>query len=500
MNFAWVKRDQVSLVHDTDQGGNSHGQTNDLHWILSVETAMIASPALILFAIESGVKLGRKVYDVLVDETAERPLVLPLGDLFGDVQEAEATQFFLREENAHLIKKGGPYYGFTPAERLRAYKSILAINERVGAPGDDLKSAGDIIAQIHAFEQVKNGFGAKHPARRILGTVVEIGIDYFAANPSALGRDSTERRLVHSFISSLDQTDFAEGSRVEIVGDVLTAALRTMGDNRSLVDDDARVQALLGGVTRALVADIDALTSSGAQIRREELFRRIGSSLLRGGATALSDNVALFLPGDKTAGALVQSTLSQTLAGIQNQEDLFTTESIERVFTSALRATAENAELFTDHQVLKALIQRTVGALTDAQGCKVFSKETVAAILGEAVEVAGENVETLIHPKNPQEQLLATALGAMAESLGNTLAGTGRAQDLLSKKQLVELTRVVFAEVAQHPEQLLGDQLDEEKKTALAQIIGSVACALGEDPARWVNGASFVELVRMALR
>ena len=36
---------------------------------------------------------------------------------------------------------------------------------------------------------MKNGFGAKHSVRRILGTVVEIGIDYFATNP----RVPTER-------------------------------------------------------------------------------------------------------------------------------------------------------------------------------------------------------------------------------------------------------------------------------------------------------------------
>jgi hypothetical protein len=461
---------------------------------------MIASPQLVLFAIEAGVKLGRKVYDVLVDETAERALVLPLGDLFGNVPEAEATQFFLRPENAHLIKEGGPYFGFSPAERLRAYRSILALNERVGALGDEGRTGVEIIDQLQAFEQLKKGFGAKHPARRVLGTVVEIGIDYFAANPRALGRDSTERRLVAAFLSSLDQTDFAEGTRAEIVGDLFSAALRALGDHAALLEDDARVQALLGGVTRALIADIDALSSTGAQIRREQLLRRIGSSLLRGGAAALSENLPLFLPGDRTARALVQSTLTEMLAGIQDKEDIFTTGAIELVFAGALRATAENAELFTTKPVLQELLRRALTALTDTRGRKLFSPETIALILSEAIEVAGENVETLISPRNPQRQILASALGAMAESLAGALAGTGRVQDLLSKKQLADLARIVFLEVARHPEQLLGQELDNEKKTALAQIIGSVARALGENPARLVNGAGLVELVRLSLR
>ena len=40
--------------------------------------------ALAMFAIEAGVKLGRKIHDVLIDANIQRPLVLPVGDLFAD--------------------------------------------------------------------------------------------------------------------------------------------------------------------------------------------------------------------------------------------------------------------------------------------------------------------------------------------------------------------------------------------------------------------------------
>ena len=50
-------------------------------------------PQLVIFAVEAGVKLGRKMNEVLVDETSQRPLVMPLGDLFGSVTEAEAMRF-----------------------------------------------------------------------------------------------------------------------------------------------------------------------------------------------------------------------------------------------------------------------------------------------------------------------------------------------------------------------------------------------------------------------
>lgn len=51
----------------------------------------MVNPELILFVIQAAVKLGRKLYDVLVDETVEAPLLLPLGSFAGSIPEAEAV-------------------------------------------------------------------------------------------------------------------------------------------------------------------------------------------------------------------------------------------------------------------------------------------------------------------------------------------------------------------------------------------------------------------------
>jgi hypothetical protein len=457
-------------------------------------------PQLVIFAIESAVKLGRKIYDVLVDETVEGPLLLPVGELHANVQQNQALLFFAREENASLIKQGGPYFGFNPAQRLQAYQTLLSINDQLDVRADNLNQAADIVSQLHAFRQLKPGQGAKSPTQRILGTVFEIGVDYFVAHPEAMGKDSTARQVLHSFLQGLDDTDFAEGSATEIVGDVLGAALRTFEVNVDLVSDDKRVQVLLGGITKALVAEVDKAGDESEKLTAKRFIRRVASSVVRGGLGAFNENLNLFLPNDGTVKTLVDSTLSQVLGGIKDNEDLFTADTLEIVFKSALGAVGENAAIFTKNQFLQKLIARTVEVLTSTQASKLFTDATVSAILRETLEVVRENVETLIDPKNPREQLLASALSAMAQSLATNLAGGGDVKSLLSSRQLVDLVRVVFNEVAKHPEQLLDENLDDAKRTALAQIIGSVASALGDDPTRLVNGASFIELVRIALQ
>lgn len=457
-------------------------------------------PQLILFAIESAVKLGRKIYDVLVDETVEGVLLLPVGELHASVQQNEALLFFAREENVHLIKKGGPYFGCTPEKRLQAYRTLLVITDQLDVVQGDLREAASIVSQLNGFCQLKPGKGAKSPVQRIAGTVFEIGVDYFVSHPEALGKDSNARQTIHSFLQGLDDADFAEGSATEIVGDVLSAALRTLDSNLPMVSDDQRVQVLLGGITKALVAEVDRAGNEGEKLTSRRFIRRVASSLVRGGLGAFNENLDLFAPNDPDVKALVNSTLTQLLAGIEGSEDLFTADTLELVFKSALGAVGENSAIFTQNAFLQKLIARTLVVLTDTQGSKLFTEATASAILQETLDVVRENVETLIDPKKPAEHLLASAISAVAQSLSANLAGGGNVKELLSSRQLTDLVGIVFQEVAKHPEQLLGDNLDDPRRTALAQIIGSVASALGDDPKRFVNGEGFLELTQIALQ
>ena len=57
-------------------------------------------PSLIIFAIESAIRIGRKLNDILIDETIERPLVLPVGRLYANIPLFHHSMW-LTEENGH---------------------------------------------------------------------------------------------------------------------------------------------------------------------------------------------------------------------------------------------------------------------------------------------------------------------------------------------------------------------------------------------------------------
>ncbi len=459
-------------------------------------------PSLALFAIEAGVRLGRKLNQVLIDETAQRPLLLPLGDLIGTVTEAEAMRFFSTDQPA-LIQPGGPCHEIRDdrPRLIQFYQAMRGFETQAMFPaGDWVIQRATLVCQLGALDQFDRQFQAHSPARRILGTVVEIGIDYFSAHPEALGRDSNARKIVHSFVAGLGDTDFAEGAGRQILGDLLGAALHVAGEQAALIDDDRRLTALLGAVTGAVADDVRRAVQEQDEVARHQLFRRIGSSLLRGTASAFVGEISLFLPEDGTARRLIQQTLSQVLDGIRDKEDLFTNETLEAIVKSALRVTAENATLLTENKGLQSLIQHTTAVLADRQWDKLFSAATAGAVLGEVLEVARENIETLIRPDQPQEQFLAQALAAMAGSLSAKLAGGGKIQDLLSCRQVVELAQVVLRETAENPELLIGSDASDPRKTVVAQVIASVARALGDEPTLLTNGQGIIELTGIALR
>jgi len=460
-------------------------------------------PNLVLFAVEAGVRIGRKLNEVLVDETAQRPLLMPLGDLFGSVTEAEAMRFFSVDQ-PELIKPGGACHAFKTdrPKLIQFYRAMRGVEAQGVAPSTtDLNARRkEIVGQLSALDQFDLEFKAKHPARRIFGTVVEIGIDYFAIHPEALGRDSAARKIIHAFVAGLQDTDFAEGPGRQILGDLLGSALRTLGEHAALIDDDQRLTVMLGAVTGAVAEDLRLAIREEDEVARHQLFRRIGTSLLRGTAEAFVGDIALFMPENGAARQLVQDTLGQLLQGIKGQEDLFTNETVELIVKSALRATAENTILLTDKKALQELIQRTTTVLADRQWDKLFSAATAGAVLYEVLEVTRENLETLFKPGRPEEQLLAQALAAMAGSLSAKLAGGGRIQDLLSRKQVVELARVVLRETAHNPELLLGSMDADPKQTVLAQVIASVAKALGDEPTLLTNGEGVLHLTQLALQ
>jgi hypothetical protein len=277
------------------------------------------------------------------------------------------------------------------------------------------------------------------------------------------------------------------------------AGLKALGEGTSLIADDPRVRALLGGVTQGLRTELQNAGSLGQLQAREDLLRRIAASIIRGGAGAVADNPDLFVRGEGPARALVGAALVQMLDGLRQREDLFSNEALEDLFGAALRAVAADPALFGDRKLVREVLGRTLAALTSGADGTSFPAAAVIALARSALEMVAAHPETLIDPRRPERQLIAGAAAAIARGLGAELAGGVQVRNLLSAGQLVALGHAVFAEVARSPETLLAGVEDDARRTVLAQVLGSVAAGLGPEPLRLASGATFVALAQSAL-
>ena len=347
------------------------------------------SSELVLVAIDAGVKLGKKSLEILVDKTVEGPLLLPLGDI-ADVKENKAVRFFSKKENRHLVQKGGPYHGLKPKELIKPY---LTINKLFDSQG---KETVTIVQNIHKYEQYKKGFGSNSAYQRLLGSIVEIGIDYFSANPDSIIKNSKARAIVEAFVSGLDRTDFSEGGLNDIAIDVLQSSLNIFDQNINNLVDDRRLQILLGGVTGALVEDLKSKhLTLAAKDERKLVYKRISESILSGAANSFLSNPELFIKGDKTSRIIFRSVIVDVIKGIENNEDLFTNEILETIIESSLNILSENVRLISNNHIIQGFIYTSIQNLRTNESRKLFTASSIGPIIAvglDTINLTNSNV------------------------------------------------------------------------------------------------------------
>jgi hypothetical protein len=454
---------------------------------------------LVLFAIQASLRIGRKVYDLYVENNLARPILLPLGELAGDPFKASAV-IYLRE-NSSWIEAGGPLHNIWDGEDpgvgdpIRAYQVLLGTME-IDSNWDE---ARQIISGLQKFEQYKNR--QKRDLQQILGEVINIGLDFakinpfFKIDPESMQTGSAAQRVIGAFVTHLDEIDFgADKSLFNIGGNVLTAGLEVFGDSANLITRDARLQLLFRDVTKALVEDIDA-NKFGTD--GEDFLKRIAGSVLRGAMNGVIEDPALFIRGDSKGTEFIRTVVKDVLNGLKDQKDLFTPASLEIIFKNSMVAVSESAGLVTNDKFLQDLIHNTLGVLTKP-GQKIFTEATFAGIVGAALETVANNAGSLIKTTGPQRQFLVEGLTALTESLATPLVG-GEFKNLFTTNELLDLTRVVFADVGLHPEALLGNSTDP-LNSILAQIITAVAGAIKDDPTKLVSAEGYLQILDSALR
>lgn len=188
----------------------------------------MASPELIFFAIKAGVQIGAETRNTYIKNTKQREILLPLPNI--DLSphrnmvkrffDNDGTEFIQPESEISVLHSRVDELLPDSVEEkryLELYRKYAAISNAREMGQESIMLAGsgqmalDAYLSLTALEQWAPGDPNKpRPIRRMAGTIIELGIDYFATVPGAINDDSKHAKTLKSLVKGLDTVRFSD--------------------------------------------------------------------------------------------------------------------------------------------------------------------------------------------------------------------------------------------------------------------------------------------------
>jgi len=445
----------------------------------------VGTADIILFGIQAGIRLYGQARQAYVENTREREFTMPLPGLDHTATVGQAQSYFLadpfgrkhlqeservRELHAEVMADRAAFEA--DAARSNEYTGAFQYFRSVdsGAVTKDGFGASDVLA-LTTIAQWKRG-EAPHPTalKRIAGTLVEIGIDYFANGPGAgtLSESSPAGKIVKRLLTELDDVSFVADGLEGVVKTLFVAALETLADDPQLLSADEKAQRFIGAVARGVVGDVNRYLESLPEEERlltakslESMAGLLFRSVARNGVShVLSNPAALLGTPEGGSSELVTrvgtAVLDLILPSAESPLDLsalFTADSLDKVVRAGLEVVVAHPEMLgidaDDKSALETILLEVAdGILEDARkiGPDLFP-ELARLIL----ERTAGNLNLLWDPESDLEHVLVTATRELLTTLATKPADGTAWAPKLGRKEVIDLAESLLDEVAANP-------------------------------------------------
>jgi hypothetical protein len=461
---------------------------------------------LIMFAIRSAIKLGQQSREAYVDATCRHALVLPLPDFPTKITTEDAGGYFLgagaprvssSPRLAALLDKFRTRTPLSPAEQ----EELLGLRRECFV--QDLAEAGLPVtaADASAFQpedleillSVRQWSKGTDPTpsalQRVAGTLIEIGVDYFAATPGALNPRSTVGKLAQAVLAGLEPIKFSEIALDELPARLFVATLETIAQQPGLLTGDPRVQELVKVTAKGLATNVGARVTAmrargDSDSSREERIagwaELVFRSLLGTGRRMVLEDPTTFLGVEPAGEAALISEVGKGVLGLvldaPDGSRLFSRKAVDVVVRAAVGAVARHPEILVDRKDagLRALLTAVAGEL--GQFDTPLTPGVLPEIARMILEKTGENLEQLWPDlgREPQNHLLLTAARTTLASLTSKPPGGARWKLAFGRDHLLAVTNTVFAELAGNPSWLVAaaGKTDASLGVALEAALG----------------------------
>lgn len=479
----------------------------------------MASSDLILFAMQSALRLGVQARAAYVDATRRRALVLPLPNYQAKSDVYDALEYFKSSGKRHISE----------SKLLKDLRNYLVktnnITQIVNTLTEEQKTelmvlhsdfaTLDFIEKGFEFEKASDQFTPEdlinilrirqwrkgndpHPTllRRFAGTFIEIGVDYFAHFPGALNKNSRHGKALYVLFNSLDQItfseEFAEERIWDLPGRLLIATLETISENSEFLSGDPKYQKLIAVTSNALVKDVanrintirESTGGAGNEDREERVkawAELVFRSVLASGGRFVASNPKEFLGVEEPAESELASHVGQAVLGfVLDQPEghldrVFGREGLEVVIRAGLSALSKHPELLlhTENVGLKSLLSQVASELVRHEA--LLETGILPEVAHLILDKTGENLY-LLWPqwaKHPENHLLLTAARVVLESL-TSVPPAAKWRPQFTRDDMLRVFEATFDEFVNNPGWLIdrSGKVNDNLKVALEAVVG----------------------------
>jgi len=479
----------------------------------------MASPDLILFAIQSALRLGVQARAAYVDATRRRSLILPLPNYQAKSDVYDAVEYFRDSGKRHIPESRlleELRFQLEQTDTIAQIVESLTEEQRTELMvlHSDFATL-DFMEKGFEFEGSSDGFipedlisilkirqwrkgNDPHPTllRGLAGTFIEIGVGYFAHFPGALNRNSRHGKVLYVLFTSLDQIKFSEEFAEERMGDLpgrlLMATLESVSENSEFLSGDPKYQKLIAVTSNALVKDvakrIHAIRESTGGAGNEDKEERVKEwaelvfrSVLASGGRFVASNPKEFMGIEEPAESELASHVGQAVLGFVldqaegHMDRVFGREGLEVVIRASLSALGKHPELLlhTENIGLESLLSQVASELGEHKA--ILETGILPEVTRLILDKTGENVY-LLWPqwaKDPENHLLLTAARMVLDSLTSIPSGA-KWKLQFTGEDMLHVFEAAFDEFVNNPGWLIdrSGKVSDNLKVALEAMVG----------------------------
>lgn len=495
---------------------------------------MMVPADLVIFSIKAGIRLGLEGRRAYIDHTKQRELVLPLPKVNLAVTKASAFQWFEGGGVEHVSDPDSPigrlHHKFknsdlTAAEEqqyISGYRQRRAIDlaHQTGEPvqlGNGERIDPDAYHALMTIRQwQQDDPDNPRTLRRVIGTVIEVAVDYFATGPGVMDPRSRHGRVISGFVEALDGIPFGDvlvqpDAFEQLVGQLLIAGLETISDQPEVIASDPHIQQLVRVATDALAGDIDqGLKQFEDNLSSQDRLRQWGELVFRSLLSSAGRHVVehpdvLLGVHQQEHGALIQNVGTSLIdLAIENEElqldRLFGRRGLDTLIDAALTTVTQHPRLIadTDNQGIKLIIADLAEAVKELD--TVLSPDILPQLARLVLEMTGRHID-LVWPdmaNEPGKHLLVTAAKTTLTVLSAKPPNQAKWKLRFGYAETMLVVESVIDELARHPQWLItaSEGLDND----LQAVIGSTLKVLRRRADERLSPAVAAEVLAEAVK